>query len=260
LKTLEITSTATVASATLSHPLIRSRAENLTLSTGFVATDLRTDLFRGAETLLNDRIRTLQASALYNFTDRWSGVNALDLQLSQGLDILGASVPGSLNLSRADGHSDFTKIVGDAERVQSLIGNWSLLAAVTGQYGFTSLLASEQFGIGGVNFVRAYDPAELTGDSGVAGKLELQYGERSTDIGVDSYQFYGYYDAGRVWNHEALPGSYAAASATAAGIGARVKVTDQISGSVEIAKPLTRAVAAEGNRDPRVFFSLVARF
>jgi hemolysin activation/secretion protein len=184
----------------------------------------------------------------------------MDLLLSQGLDVLGARTPGSPNLSRADGRSDFTKLIADAQRVQSLGGNWSLLSAVSGQYGFCSLLASEQFGIGGVNFVRAYDPAELTGDSGIAGKLELQYGEKSTTIGLESYQVYSYYDAGRVWNRQALAGEVNAASATATGIGARFAVTDAVTGSIEIAKPLTRNVATEGNRNPRVFFSMVARF
>ncbi|MEJ0071662.1 MAG: ShlB/FhaC/HecB family hemolysin secretion/activation protein [Pseudomonadota bacterium] len=232
----------------------------MTFSAGFVATDLHTDLFNGAVPLLNDRIRTIQAGAVYDFVDHWDGVNVFDAQLSQGLDILDARTPGAPNLSRANGRSDFTKLIADAQRVQSLGGNWSMMAAVTGQYGFTSLLASEQFGIGGVNFVRAYDPSELTGDSGLAAKVELQYGERSTNIGLDNYQLYGFYDAGRVWNHQPLPGEYGAASATAAGVGARFTVTEHVSGSLEVAKPLTRAVAAEGDRDPRVFFSLVARF
>jgi hemolysin activation/secretion protein len=210
--------------------------------------------------LLSDRIRTIQIAALYDFVDKWNGVNVLDLQLSQGLDILGARVPGAPNLSRADGRSDFTKLTSDLQHVQSLGGNWSLLGALSGQYGLVSLLASEQFGLGGVNYLRAYDPAELTGDSGIAAKMELQFGERSTNIGLDNYQLYGFYEAGRVWNHQALPGEYAAASATDVGIGTRFAITDQISGSVEIAKPLTRSVAAEGNRDPRAFFSLVARF
>jgi hemolysin activation/secretion protein len=260
LKPLSVTSDATVTSATVTHPLIRLRAENLTLSTGFVATDLHTRLFDDTQTLLSDRIRTLQVAALYDFVDKWSGVNVLDLQLSQGLDILGARAPGAPDLSRADGRSDFTKLTSELQRVQSLGGNWSLLGGLSGQYGLVSLLASEQFNLGGVNYLRAYDPAELTGDSGIAGKMELQYGERSTNIGLDNYQLYGFYEAGRVWNHQALSGEYAAASATDAGIGTRFTITDQISGSVEIAKPLTRSVAAEGNRDPRAFFSLVARF
>jgi hemolysin activation/secretion protein len=260
LKPLRVSSTATVTSAMLSHPLIRMRAENFTLSAGFVATDLHTDLFDGAATLLNDRIRTFQIGGLYDFVDGWDGINVFDLQLSRGLDILSARTSGSPNLSRANGRSDFTKLIGDAQRVQSLGGNWSVLLALTGQYAFDSLLASEQFGIGGVNFVRAYDPAELTGDRGIAGKIELQYGERLDGAVRASYQLYGYYDAGRVWNKQALAGENASASATAAGVGARFTLTERISGSVEVAKPLTRNIATEGDKDPRVFFSLVARF
>jgi hemolysin activation/secretion protein len=260
LKPLDVSSAATVTSVTLSHPAIRLRAENLTLQTSFVATDLHTNLFGETQTLLSDRIRTLNVGAVYDFVDSWSGVNVFDVTLSQGLNILDARTTGSPNLSRADGHSDFEKLTGDLQRVQSLGGDWSLLGAVTWQYGFQSLLASEQFGIGGVNFVRAYDPAELTGDSGVAGKLELQYGQRSTDFGLDNYQLYTYYDAGRVWDHQVLPGEFAPASATAAGFGVRFTINDNISGSLEIAKPLTRNVATEGTRDPRGFFSLVARF
>ncbi|HUA56099.1 MAG TPA: ShlB/FhaC/HecB family hemolysin secretion/activation protein [Candidatus Sulfotelmatobacter sp.] len=256
----QVTSAATVTSAMLSHPLIRLRAETLSVQTTFTATDLHTNLFNDTATLLSDRIRSLQWGAVYELADRYSGIDLLDLLLSQGLDVLGARTPGSPNLSRADGRSDFTKLIADAQRVQSLGGHWSLLGALTGQYGFCSLLASEQFGLGGVNYVRAYDPAELTGDSGIAGKLELQYGEKPTGFGLASYQLYTYYDAGRVWNHQALPGEFGAASATAAGAGVRVVVNDQIAGSLEIAKPLTRDVMTEGNKDPRFFFSLVARF
>ncbi|MBI3516892.1 MAG: ShlB/FhaC/HecB family hemolysin secretion/activation protein [Proteobacteria bacterium] len=260
LRPLRVSSTATVASATLSHPLVRLRAENVTVSAGFVATDLHTTLNDGTFLLLNDRIRTLQIGALYDFVDQLDGVNVFDLQLTHGLDTLSTRTSGSPNLSRANGRSDFTKLLGDAQRVQSLGGNWSVLLAATFQYGFESLLASEQFGIGGVNFVRAYDPAELTGDRGVAGKLELQYGERLEGSWLANYQLYGFYDVGRVWNKQALAGEIASASATAVGIGARFAITETITGGLEVAKPLARRVGAEGDKGPRAFFSLVARF
>ncbi|MBI3515452.1 MAG: ShlB/FhaC/HecB family hemolysin secretion/activation protein [Proteobacteria bacterium] len=260
LRPLRVGSAATVFTTQVSHQLVRQRAENLTLSGAFVMTDLRTDLLGGTVLLLNDRIRTIQFGALYDFVDDWDGINVFDLHVSRGLDIIGARTTGSANLSRANGRSDFAKLIGDAQRVQSLGGDWSALLAVTGQYGFGSLLASEQFGIGGVNFVRAYDPAELTGDRGIAGKIELQYGERLGLSWLASYQLYGYYDAGRVWNQAPLAGENAAASATAAGAGVRFTISEQISGTLEVAKPLTRSVATAGDRDPRVFFGLVARF
>lgn len=260
LKQLRVSSAVTGTSATLSHPFIRLRSQNLTGSMSFTATDLRTDLFDGTQPLLNDRIRSLLVGGLYDFVDSWDGINVLALQVSHGLDILGARTSGSPGLSRVSGRSDFTKAVADVQRVQSLGGNWSGMLAITGQYGFTSLLASEQINLGGVNFVRAYDPSELAGDSGIAGKLELQYGERLELPWLSSYQVYLYYDAGRVWNRQPAPGENPAASATAAGAGLRFTVTEGISGTLEVGKPLTRPVAAEGDKDPRVFFGLVARF
>ena len=52
-------------------------------------------------------------------------------------------------------------------------------------------------------------------------------------------------------------------SAASAGLGIRFNVTENVSGFIEIDKPLTRAVSAEGVDDagePRVFFSVGARF
>jgi hemolysin activation/secretion protein len=260
LKPLRVNSAVTVTSVSLSHPFVRLRARNLTGSLSFTATDLRTDLFDGAQPLLNDRIRVLSGGALYDFVDSWDGINVVAVQLAHGLDVLGARTSGSPNLSRVSGRSDFTKAVADLQRVQSLGGNWSAMLAITGQYGFTSLLASEQLNIGGANFVRAFDTSELAGDSGIAGKLELQYGERFDGPWFTTYQLYAYYDAGRVWNRAPAAGENPAASATAAGVGLRFTLTEGITGSVELGKPLTRPVAAEGDKDPRVFFGLVARF
>lgn len=44
--------------------------------------------------------------------------------------------------------------------------------AATAQTSFgQSLLSPKQFGVGGSQFGRGYDPSEITGDSGVAGKV-----------------------------------------------------------------------------------------
>ncbi|MBV8169354.1 MAG: ShlB/FhaC/HecB family hemolysin secretion/activation protein [Alphaproteobacteria bacterium] len=260
LKPLRVDSTVTVVSASLVHPLIRQRAENLQVQVGLSASDLRTDLFDGTTPLLNDRLRSVALGALYDFVDGSNGINVFAATLSHGLDILGARTSGSPNLSRASGRSDFTKLTTDAQHIQSLGGDFSVLLAATGQYGATSLLASEQFNLGGASYLRAYDPSELAGDSGVAGKLELQFGRKPDAWWLNSYQLYGYYEIGRVWNRAPGAGERAAASATAVGIGARLVITENISASLELAKPLARPVATEGDKDPRVFFGLVARF
>jgi len=47
---------------------------------------------------------------------------------------------------------------------------------------------------------------------------------------------------------------------TSTGLGVRFNVTDSISGYLEMNKPVSDNVAAEGNKDPRFFFSLSNRF
>ena len=44
------------------------------------------------------------------------------------------------------------------------------------------------------------------------------------------------------------------------GLGFRFDLADHISGYLEVDKPLNREVAAQGNKDTRMFFSLSANF
>ena len=49
-------------------------------------------------------------------------------------------------------------------------------------------------------------------------------------------------------------------SATSAGLGLRFDAGRRVTGYVEVAKPLTRVVAAEGNRDARAYAGLSLRY
>jgi hypothetical protein len=44
------------------------------------------------------------------------------------------------------------------------------------------------------------------------------------------------------------------------GLGMRFNITDTISGYLEMNKPISDNVAAQGNKDPRLFFSFSKRF
>ncbi len=63
------------------------------------------------------------------------------------------------------------------------------------------LLSPEQFGVGGSEFGRGYDPSEITGDKGFAVKTELQYNRIHTfkDYAVPT-QYYAFWDFGKVWS------------------------------------------------------------
>jgi len=120
------------------------------------------------------------------------------------------------------------------------------------------LLSSELFAFGGEPFGRGYDPSELVGDHGAAGKLELRYAGQFALGQPMSYQAYGFYDIGRVWSR--TPGQEAGdQSAASAGIGARIVFGPSFNGFIEFARPLTRPVAAEGAKDARIYAGISAR-
>lgn len=183
----------------------------------------------------------------------------------QGLGILNACETGSCGLSRANGQSDFTKVAAAALRLQRNTENVNLLAAA-GQYAFDPLLSSEEFALGGPEFLRAFDPSEQVGDHGLAGRLELPY---LVDVGqpfLEAAQIDRFGDVGRIWNRDAAPGEVERMSLASTGGGVRFNVTEWLSGGVEVAVPLKGEVAAEelnedgSGDDFRVFGSLATTF
>jgi hemolysin activation/secretion protein len=250
------TSSETYALA-YSYPLIRSRSENLYLRGSFFAHDGETEIFGTEDT--RDRIRGFRLGVTYDRADPWRGINLLDIELSQGIEGLGSSDNGDMRLSRPDGRVDFTKAALYAARLQSLTERFSLLAAVNAQYAWCDLLSSELYSFGGEQFGRGYDPSELVGDHGIAGKLELRFTD-TLPFGVAySYMLYGFYDVGVVYQRSP-EGFEHSESAASAGVGLRLNLGPDISCFGEFAKPLTRNVSAEGDRDARAYGGVSIRF
>ncbi len=253
---LDLVTDSNSGAVAYSYPVIRSRSENLYLRGALSAYNGTTGLFNVTDT--EDRIRALRFGLSYDLADSYSGINIVDLELGQGLRGLGASQAGDPDLSRANGKPDFTKMSVYAARLQSLAQKWSLLTAVNAQYSWSDLLAPELFSFGGEQFGRGYDPSELVGDSGAAMKLELRY-TNSLQNGF-GYTGYGFYDVGFVRQRTSPPGLSTTQSGASAGLGLRYSFGRYLSGFIEVAKPLTRVVAAEGNRDPRGYAGLSLRF
>lgn len=259
LEEYDIKGDSVSAGFSVGYPLLRSRSQNLSLSGGFTLRNSQTDTLGQLQS--HDRIRELVATMSYDLADTYGGVNMATLGFYQGMNILNATEPGSPNLTRVDGHSDFSKLTAYLSRKQELSHDFSLEVAATGQYAFMSLLSSEEFGYGGSQFGRAYDSSEITGDSGMAARAELQYTGRPDALQVRYLQPYVFYDYGAIWNRsDTRPDHQDGASA---GLGLRLAVTDYLSGSVELTKPLTRDVAAElpdDGKEPRIFFTATARY
>ncbi len=237
------------------HPLLRSRRENLYGDIGFRYRDTQTDVLNF--NLYDDHIRSLYIGAAYDTYDFLKGVNRLEGEIVQGLDIFDATDRNDLR-SRSNADTAFTRIETSYTRLQYLTDRFSGFVGVSGQYAFDALYASEEFAIGGEPFGTAYDPAEITGDHGVAARAELRYSDALPEYYLDTYQLYIFYDGGKVWNRNRFAGEEANESLTSTGAGVRFSLYENIAGTFEVAVPLTRDVSAEGSDgdDVRGFFSL----
>jgi len=258
LKQFDINGDSSSITLRLTHPFLRSRAKNLTGHLGFSGRNSTTKILGLLDS--EDRLRVMNMGVSYDYADEYKGVNLIRLNLSKGLNIFDATESGSSNLSRSQGKSNFTKLTGNLMRIQNLSPSWNLLGAASWQYSFDKLLASEEFGVGGSQYGRAYDSSEITGDHGIAFKVELQKAFRPAWDYLSDFQLYSFLDYGSVWNKVQTSTGAKRQDLTSIGLGMRFNITDSISGYLEMNQPISDNVAAEGNKDPRLFFSLSNRF
>jgi hemolysin activation/secretion protein len=261
----------------IQYPVIRTLSSNLTWRTGFNYLDSSVTTNPNHATLYTDHIRSLDLGGSYNFADRWAGSNLLSGDFRQGLPIFGythTTDQANAQTSNPGGRADYTKFVAQISRSQAIRGPWSLYGVINGQWAFNPLLASEQFTFGGSQLGRGYDPAEIIGDRGASGSVELRYDWTLSKYFIQALQFYTFYDAGVVWNIEMPSNGRDRISATSFGVGTRFFFTKYVSGNIMWAQPLTKPVLTEqeenqvivngltenrGNgKAPRVFFSIVA--
>lgn len=255
----DIDSTGRQFAVAVRHPIIRAPKEFLQISGRFEMSRYATE--ETGTITSKDRTRVVRATLSYALTDPEGSSTRFGGGLSQGLNIFNARESGSINLSTTNGRSDFTKATLQASRQQTLGAGFSVLGAFTGQYSASPLLSSEQFSFGGSQFGRAYDPSEITGDHGVAGKLELQYIAPIKIKFLKQVQLYTYFDRGDVWTITPVAGEKHHASGAAAGGGLRYSLGGGINGYLELAKPLTRPIGerdTESGNNLRVFFQLSA--
>jgi hemolysin activation/secretion protein len=260
LRALDTTGSALNLEGRLSYPVIRSRDLNLLVTGGFAYRDVRSDN-NVANPLFNDHVRAADVGVFANALDDWGGYSTVSVNLIEGLDILGATKASSPDKSHVGASGDFTRLTFEATHQQPLAARLSLLLGVSGQTSFnTSLLSSEQYSLGGYGYDRAFDPSQATGDSGLAGRAELQWLALDQVSILSGIQPYGFYEGGQVWQAVALPGTPTSQSLYSAGVGVRFAVVRRINADLEWAAPLGPDLTLGGNRNGRAFFSISTNF
>ncbi len=255
---LDIQGDSQTLAARLSLPVWRSRPMNLTGYSGLSL--LNTESVLAGVPDGKDRVRVMELGAAFDLTDRLSGKTEIESGLRKGVGFLGAT-PNGVGRSRLNGERNFTSFYGLVTRMQYLPRGFSAVLAAKGQYALDALLASEEFAVGGADFGRAYDSAEITGDHGAAGSFELRYAPEMTLVGVDDWHLYGFYDGGVVWNRDRVALDPVQESVISAGGGLRLALRGGAEAQFEAATPLTRTVAAGGGKnDVRFFMKLAHHF
>ncbi|WLB56884.1 ShlB/FhaC/HecB family hemolysin secretion/activation protein [Bradyrhizobium sp. 521_C7_N1_3] len=206
----------------------------------------------------NDHIRTASLTADYRLQDRFGGTNFATLTYRQGLDIFGASHFDDDLLSRDGAASNFSVLNLWFTRYQTLNDAWSLKLSAASQTASRPLFISQQFYLGGAAFGRGYGAAEISGDNGLAGSLELRFDQKLNFRYWTGYQLYAFGDAGAVWNdgYRLSDGL----SLTSAGAGVRFFLPDDLQADLGVAVPYSYRAPDNERRSPRFLFTLSSAF
>jgi hemolysin activation/secretion protein len=260
LKALDIDSTSNDFQLGVNYQWVRQRTENLLVKIQAKARNVRSDLANNTP-LTRDDVRTLIASASYDIADGWGGSNVINTVFTQGIDGLGASKRGARNLSRSQAKPDFSKLELTYSRIQALSSAWATTFQMAGQKASGPLYASEEFGVGGQAYGRAFDSSEIVGDDGVSGSLELRYTALRTMQPVN-LEPYLYYDTGYVTNRDV--GQSKRDYLASVGGGVRFASLKGQSGMLGLAFPLSRSVNApiygQSKVGPRVLLQISQSF
>ena len=254
LRAADLGGVSSQAELSVTHPILRTRAASIWASAAFAVRDSNLD--QAGNRVRDDRIVTTSAT-IYANGQLAGGRVRVRLGYVQGLDWLRATQRGDPLASRADAGGRFSVGQAWAQYDRALGRGFSLQLAGEAQIASRPLLAGEEIGLGGRQFLRAFDYWEVSGDEGAAASAELRYDiAGGLPPALRRLQLYLYADAGRATN---LSGGSGGGSLASAGGGARAWFARGFEATVELGIPLTDS-PYNASPDPRFSFSLGSRF
>ena len=201
----------------LRHPFVKTRFHSLTAEVGFESKDAKEFFLDTLSSI--DKIRMLTGSIDYNSTDS-TGRNIISFSINQGLgDTFGAMENNDPKSSRPPADNRFTRFTLIAARLQQLTEFLSVILRGSGQVTTRSLVASEQFSLGGSETVRGYPQGEFLGDHGYHLSTEVRVAPLPTR---DLFQLAFFVDHGATAVRQAPVGTRSYQTLTGVGYGVRL--------------------------------------
>lgn len=201
-----------------------------------------------------DAIRTISLNADYRLQDSFGGTNYLTVNWRQGLDVLGASDKSDPWTSVWGASPKFSALNFWFTRYQTINDSFSLKLASAGQVASGPMYLSQQFYLGGLAFGRGYGAAEISGDNGIAGSLELRYDHKLNYQYWSGFQLYSFVDSGLVWWDGLRP--WDGTALTSAGGGVRLFLVGDLQADLGVAVPLGYRAPDNSARSARFLFTL----
>ena len=244
---LDIDGDTTDVQFTVSHPLIRSRRENLLLGLGIGRND---SLSRTLGTVTRDNdISLVELSMLYNRVHANNSISSVSAVLSSNF----RSNPDGMR-----NNAQKAKLIVDGNHLTSLDNNWSVY--LRGLVGLTSdpLVDSEKFSLGGKESVRGFPSAEVRGDSGYLITTELRR-RFNWDGQLPGFARL-FFDHGRVFRKLPTASEEEQENLSSAGIGVTLVPTKNFSIDMEFARPVDAHATSDGRDGGRFWVNLTTVF
>jgi hemolysin activation/secretion protein len=224
------------------QPLVRSSREEFALSLGLAFQDGQTFVNEnqpqpfgtGPDANGNSITRILKFGQDYLSRDA-QGAWAVRSQLNFGLKIANATTNPSPIPS-----GQFFSWIGQVQRAQRLDTNQILIAQADLQLTPNSLLASQQFTIGGGQSIRGYSQNARSGDNGFRVSVEDRIALQKDRSGTPTLQLAPFVDFGTVWNRSDNPNNSSLSSQrflSSIGLGAIYQPSSQFNMRVDYAIP-----------------------
>ena len=178
-----------------------------------------------------------------NYTANWvpkGSMTTADAGLTFAARELGSGT-GQFDVNRFMADGNFFDFRGDISHQHDLPAGFQVFGKLQGQIADQPLINSEQFAGGGLGTVRGYLEAEVLGDDGVAGTVELRSPNVLAGRGAASneWRFYLFSDGGYYSLLDTLPQQTGNFELGSIGLGTRVHWLDHFNGSFDLAIPLT---------------------
>ncbi|WP_087087027.1 ShlB/FhaC/HecB family hemolysin secretion/activation protein [Caballeronia catudaia] len=256
---LEAHGDADVVTASVSHPLIRSRSQNLLLRGALEYRSL-TDKIDAVSFDNPQKLYVASVGLSYESRDSFlgGGFNSADVQLAFAHLNIDSAIAEAIDQGPFGRHTqgNSVRLTMQANRLNAITRNTSFFMGVSGQWANQNLDSSSRITLGGPRAVRAYSPSESVVDEGLIATAQLRY----TVIPSLTLSTFFDFGVGR-YNARSIPGQGAnTVTRSGAGIGAFWTGPYGITVDASVAWRTTGPDTTGDDKVPRVYVQVSKSF